>query len=65
MPYATHAEALAIAASIAKQTRQTITTYRCRECHQWHIGRNVLPPDPRIDRKQWKNWHWRNQSDDT
>jgi len=62
--YATHAEALAVAARVIAQTHERIITYRCRECHQWHVGgTSDRPLDPRIDPKRWKNWNWRRSTE--
>ena len=63
--YVTRSEALAAIELINKhaRARARIISYRCRECHRWHIGNGKLPPDARIDSKRWKNWHWRKQTD--
>jgi hypothetical protein len=62
--YATHSEALAKLSVVASRHVHgaQLITYRCQECHRWHIGGGKVPPDPRINPKQWKNWKWRDQT---
>jgi len=57
--YLTRLEALEAATRASTKTRVAIATYRCKECHAWHIGHAGRDVDNRIDPKQWKNWNWR------
>jgi GH24 family phage-related lysozyme (muramidase) len=68
--YASHADAVTAIALIrereglaCKHGLGSLVPYRCRACHDWHIGSGGQPFDPRVDPKRWKNWHWRDQAE--
>lgn len=63
--YATHSEALAKLSVVSSRRVHGVSliTYRCEECHRWHIGGGKAPSDPRVNPKRWKNWYWRKQTE--